>query len=162
VRAQDKPYQTPYTGCAAIFTSRITNNKPPYIFEDGNQTRDFIHVKDVAKANLSTLEQNNADYQAINVGTGKPLSIKKLAETLTKLYDKPNLQPYTSNEYRKGDIRHCYADISKAQKLLNFKPAITLENGLTELTRWAKTHGWDAVDLFEKALKELKEKHLAT
>jgi dTDP-L-rhamnose 4-epimerase len=152
----------PYTGCAAIFTSRTLNNKPPYIFEDGNQTRDFIHVKDVAKANLSTLEQNNADYQAINVGTGKPLSIKKLAETLTKLYDKPNLQPYTSHEYRKGDIRHCYADISKAQKLLNFKPNVTLENGLTELTRWAKTHGWDAVDLFEKALKELKEKHLAT
>jgi dTDP-L-rhamnose 4-epimerase len=151
----------PYTGCAAIFTSRILNNKPPYIFEDGNQTRDFIHVKDVAQANLNALEHNNANYQAINIGTGKPLSIKKLAETLTKLYNKPNLQPYTSNEYRKGDIRHCYADISKAQKLLNFKPAITLENGLTELTRWAKTHGWDVVDLFEKALKELKEKHLA-
>ena len=151
----------PYTGCAAIFTSRTLNNKPPYIFEDGNQTRDFIHVKDVAKANLNALEHNNADYQAINIGTGKPLSIKNLAETLTKLYDKPNLQPYVSNEYRKGDIRHCYADTTKAQKLLNFKPSLTLKEGLTELAEWAKTHDWGAIDLFEKALKELKEKHLA-
>ncbi|MGQ9543668.1 MAG: SDR family NAD(P)-dependent oxidoreductase [Candidatus Bathyarchaeia archaeon] len=105
----------PYTGCAAIFTSRILNNKPPYIFEDGNQKRDFIHVKDIAKANLNALEHNNANYQAINIGTGKPITIKNLAETLTKLYNKPNLKPYISYEYRKGDIRHCYADISKAQ-----------------------------------------------
>jgi dTDP-L-rhamnose 4-epimerase len=67
----------PYTRCAAIFTSRILNNKPPYIFEDGNQTRDFIHVKDVAKANLNALEHKNANYQAINIGTGKPLSIAR-------------------------------------------------------------------------------------
>jgi len=150
----------PYTGCAAIFTSRILNNKPPYIFEDGNQTRDFIHVKDIAKANLNALEPNNADYQAINIGTGKPLSIKALAETLTKLYNKPNLKPYISNEYRKGDIRHCYADVQRARKLLNFKPTISLEDGLTELAEWAKTHGWGAVDFFEKALRELRERHL--
>lgn len=151
----------PYTGCAAIFTSRILNNKPPHIFEDGNQTRDFIHVKDIAKANLLALEHNNANYQAINIGTGKPITIKNLAETLTKLYNKPKLKPHISNEYRKGDIRHCYADITKAQKLLNFKQTISLKDGLTELTEWGKTNGWDAVDLFEKALKELKERHLA-
>ena len=84
-----------------------------------------------------------------------------LAETLTKLYDKPNLKPHISNEYRKGDIRHCYADITKAQKLLDFQPTVSLEHGLTELVSWAKTHGWAAIDLFEKALKELKERHLA-
>ena len=151
----------PYTGCAAIFTSRILNNKPPYIFEDGNQTRDFIHVKDVAKANLNALEHNNANYQAINIGTGKLLSIKNLAETLTRLYNKPNLKLYISNEYRKGDIRHCFADTTKAQKLLNLKPSLTLKEGLTELAEWAKTHDWGAIDLFEKTLKELKEKHLA-
>ena len=150
----------PYTGCAAIFSSRILNNKPPYIFEDGNQTRDFIHVKDVAKANLNALEHSNADYKAINIGTGKPITIKELAETLTKLYKKPNLKPYVSNEYRKGDIRHCYADTNKAQKLLNYEPSISLEDGLTELAEWAKTHDWGAIDLFEKALKELKEKRL--
>jgi len=151
----------PYTGCAAIFTSRILNNKPPYIFEDGNQTRDFIHVKDIAKANLNALEHNNANYQAINIGTGKPITIKNLAETLTKLYNKPNLKPYVSNEYRKGDIRHCFADTTKAQKLLNFKPRVNLQDGLKELADWAQTHGWGTIDLFEKTLKELKEKHLA-
>ena len=151
----------PYTGACAIFTSRILNNKPPYIFEDGNQKRDFINVKDIAKANLLALENNRADYNAINIGTGNAISIKELAETLIKLYNKPNLKPYISNEYRKGDIRHCYANITKAQKLLNFKPTTTLQEGLTELASWAKTHGWDAIDLFEKALKELKEKQLA-
>ena len=152
----------PYTGACAIFTSRILNNNPPYIFEDGNQTRDFIHVKDIAQANLNALEQNNANYKAINIATGKPITIKKLAETLTKLYNKPNLKLYISNQYRKGDIRHCYADTTKAQKLLNFKPAVSLQEGLTELAEWAKTHDWGATDLFEKALKELKEKQLAT
>jgi len=91
--------------------------KPTYIFEDGNQTRDFIHVKDIAKANLNALEHNNANYKAINIGTGKPITIIELAETLTKLYNKPNLKPYISNEYRKGDIRHCYADTTRARLL---------------------------------------------
>ena len=92
---------------------------------------------------------------------GKTITIKNLAETLTKLYNKPNLKPHISDEYRKGDIRHCYADTTKAQKLLNFQPTISLEDGLTELAGWAKTNGWGAMDLFEKALKELKERHLA-
>jgi len=152
----------PYTGCAAIFTSRILNDKPPYIFEDGNQTRDFIHVKDLAKANLNALEHSNANYKAINIGTGKPISIRTLAETLIKLYGKSNLQPYVSNEYRKGDIRHCYADIQKAHKLLNYEPTVSPEDGFNELVEWAKAHEWGAVDLFDKALRELKEKQLAT
>ena len=150
----------PYTGCVVIFANRILNNKTPYIFEDGNQTRDFIHVKDVAKVNLNALEHNNADYEAINIGTGKPISIKKLTEILVKLYNKPNLQPYISNEYRKGDIRHCYADIGKAKKLLHYEPSISLEDGLNELAGWATTHKWGSANLFEKALYELKERHL--
>jgi len=152
----------PYTGACAIFTSRILNNKPPYIFEDGNQARDFIHVKDIAQANLNALEHSNPNYEAINVGTGKPITIIELAETLTKLYNKPNLKPYISNEYRKGDIRHCYADTQKMHRLLDFKSTASLQEGLIELAGWAKTHGWGAIDLFETALKELKEKHLAT
>jgi dTDP-L-rhamnose 4-epimerase len=152
----------PYTGACAIFTSRILNNKSPYIFEDGNQKRDFIHVKEIAKANLIALENNNANYQAINIGTGKSISIIELAETLIKLYKKPNLKPYISKEYRKGDIRHCFADVTKAKKLLNFESTTTLEAGLTELAGWAKIHGWGAEDHFEKALQELKEKNLAT
>lgn len=111
----------------------------------------------MAKANLNALEHNNADHMAINIGTGKLTSIKRLAETLMKLYDAVNLKPYISNEYRKGDIWHCYADIRKARKLLNYKPVVSLEDGLTELAGWAKTHGWGATDLFKKALEELEK-----
>jgi len=99
-----------------------TQQQNTLIFEDGNQTRDFIHAKDVAKANLNALEHNDADYKAINIGTGKPITIKELAETLTQLYNKPNLKPYVSNEYRKGDIRHCYADTTKAQNYSTSNP----------------------------------------
>lgn len=152
----------PYTGACAIFTSRILNNKSPYIFEDGNQVRDFIHVKEIAKANLKALEYNNSKNEAINIGTGKPVTIFELAETLTKLYNKPELKPEISTEFRKGDIRHCYAETSKAQELLNFKPTTTLQEGLSELAEWGITHGWNATDLFDKALNELKEKNLAT
>lgn len=152
----------PYTGACAIFTSRILNNKPPFIFEDGKQIRDFIHVSDIASANLQALESTKANYEAINIGTGTPHTIIGLAETLTKLYDKSNLKPYVSNQYRKGDIRHCYADIKKAKELLNFKPKTNLSNGLIELSGWAKRMGWGAIDDFEKALAELKEKELAS
>jgi len=151
----------PYTGCAAIFTSRILNNKPPFIFEDGNQTRDFIHVKDVAEANLSALEKSNSNYQAINIGTGKPILIKHLAKMLTELCGKTNLQPSISNEYRKGDIRHCYANITKARNLLDFNPSVSLEDGLSDLVNWADSHNWAAIDIFDKALGELREKNLA-
>jgi dTDP-L-rhamnose 4-epimerase len=150
----------PYTGVVSIFTSRILNNKPPYIFEDGKQMRDFVHVKDVANANLLALESNNASYEAINIGSGKPISIKDLAEVLIKLYGKTDIKPYISNEYRQGDVRHCYADISKAQKLLGFSPKVSLDEGLIELAGWAKTHGWGVRDLFEDALKELRERKL--
>lgn len=150
----------PYTGVCAIFLSRILNNKPPHIFEDGNQTRDFVHVKDVARANLLALERSSADFHAINIGTGNPISISQIAEMLIEAC-KADLKPYISQEYRKGDIRHCYADISKARKLLDYYPQQDLKRGLKELTEWAKEHKWNAIDLFEKALKELKERRLA-
>jgi len=150
----------PYTGVCAIFTSRILRNNAPYIFEDGKQTRDFIHVKDVAKANLQALECNSADYMAVNVGTGKPISIIDLAGILIDLYGTKH-QPYISGKYRKGDIRHCYADTQTMHRLLNFKPTTNLRNGLTELTEWAKAHRWGAIDLFDKALDELTSRRLA-
>jgi len=126
----------PYTGVCAIFTSRILNNKPPYIFEDGNQSRDFIHVKDIAKANLLALEKSAADFTAVNIGTGRQTSIKRIAELLIKTLDY-KLNPHVSNRYRKGDIRHCYADISKARNLLGYEPTIKLEDGLKEM--WKPT-----------------------
>ena len=150
----------PYTGCAAIFTSRILNNRPPHIFEDGKQTRDFIHVKDVARANVCALESGNVNYEAINVGAGKPITIRSLAETLAELHGKKNLKPQISQEYRKGDIRHCSADIQKAKKLMNFTASVSLTDGLRELTDWSKSQRGKTQESFGKSFKELKEKHL--
>ncbi len=150
----------PYTGACAIFSNRILNGKPPYIFEDGGQLRDFIYVKDVARAILLALEKSNADYLPVNIGSGQPVSVLELAQTLIQLYG-ANVQPHVSNEFRKGDIRHCYADAARAKELLGFETKVGLEEGLTELAKWGKTHGWGHADLFDKALKELKERKLA-
>ncbi len=149
----------PYTGCVAIFTSRILNNNSPYIFEDGNQTRDFIHVSDLAQANVKALEKSNANYNVINVGTGNPIKIKELSDLLIKLYHK-NIKTHISNEYRNGDIRHCYADITKAKKLLDFDPKVKLETGLSELDSWVEDNKSTARDLFESSLQELKSRNL--
>lgn len=151
----------PYTGAGAIFSNRILNNKPPYIFEDGSQQRDFVHVRDVAKANLLALEKSSANYQAINIGTGKPTSIGNIANLLIEAYG-AKLEPHISLRYRKGDVRHSYADITKARNLLDYKPSISLQDGLKELAEWAKAHEWGSVDLFEKSLRELEEKKLTS
>jgi len=149
----------PYTGVCAIFSSRILNSKPPYVFEDGKQTRDFVHVRDVARANLLALERKSADYMAVNVGSGSPISIADLAKLLIQIYG-AKLTPYISNRYRKGDIRHCYADLTRAKKYLGYNPTVSLSEGLKELADWARTQGWGAVDLFEKAMQELEKKRL--
>lgn len=150
----------PYTGCVAIFSSRILNGKAPYIFEDGEQLRDFVHVKDIAKANVLALEKSSADYMAVNIGSGKSISITKLADLLTEVYG-TEIEQYISQRDRKGDIRHCYADIKRARELLGYKPSINIEEALMELAGWAKDHKWGAIDLFEKALRELEERKLA-
>jgi dTDP-L-rhamnose 4-epimerase len=149
----------PYTGVCAIFSSRILNNRPPYLFEDGKQTRDFVHVRDVARANLLALEKSGADYMAVNIGSGSPTSIADLAWLLIQTYG-AKVKPFISYRYRKGDVRHCYADLSRAKKYLGYSPTVSLSEGLRELADWARTHGWGAVDLFEKAMRELEEKRL--
>lgn len=150
----------PYTGCVAIFSSRILNSKPPYIFEDGEQLRDFVHVKDIARANMLALEKSSADFMAVNIGSGKGISITKLAELLTEVYG-TEAEPYVSQRYRKGDIRHCYADIKRAREFLGYEPSMNRKEALVELAGWAKDHKWGAIDLFEKALGELEERGLA-
>lgn len=150
----------PYTGVCAIFTSRILNEKSPFIFEDGNQLRDFIHVTDVADAIVLALEREEANYKALNVGTGKTVSILEIARILIDSLN-PNLQPEISGDFRKGDIRHCYPDMNSAEKLLGFRARIALKEGLAELSEWAKEHGWGSSDQFDKALGELKKRKLA-
>lgn len=154
------PRQTlsnPYTGVCAIFLSRIKNNNPPVIFEDGLQTRDFIWVEDVVNACILSMEKDTANYEIFNVGSGKPVSILEIANLLIKLLGK-DLKPDITYKFRKGDVRHCYADISKIKNKIGFEPKTNLEEGLKKLIEWAKKT--KAEDKFEKAHRELKKKGL--
>ena len=148
----------PYTGVTAIFISRLKNNKEAVVFEDGLQTRDFISVHDVVSAFTLSLEKDEANYQMFNIGSGKGTTILEIGETLSKLLGKKGLIR-VNKEYRKNDIRHCFADNTKAKKLLGWKPKVSLEEGLKELIEWSE--GEKAEDKFLDAQKELEKKGLA-
>ncbi len=148
----------PYTGVLAIFASRLMNGKNPLVYEDGNQKRDFVNVRDVANACVLACEKSESDGEVINVGSGKAYSIKEIAERLATVLNLPELRPSITSNYRAGDIRHCYSDISKARKLLGYSPEIDLETGLAELTDWLSRQ--EAVDAFETAGRELEERGL--
>lgn len=130
----------PYTGVIAIFSSRILNNMSPTIFEDGNQTRDFIHVTDVARATVMTLENDDARDRVFNVGTGRPTKIAEMASLLAATLCKPEIKPEVSALYRPGESRHIYADIEAIGKL-GFEPAIKLEDGLKDAVDWIQSQG---------------------
>jgi len=147
----------PYTGVCAIFSARLLNGHSPLIFEDGEQTRDFVHVTDIAKANLLALETDRADYQAVNVGTGRATSVKEVSRLLAAGLGQ-NVEPEIVAKYREGDIRHCVADISRARRLLGFEPAVTLEQGIPELLSWVKEQA--AKDQVEHATAELESRQL--
>lgn len=147
----------PYTGVTAIFISRLKNNKEAVVFEDGLQTRDFVSVHDVARAFVAALEEEKADYQMFNIGSGKGTTILEIGETLSKLLGKKDLIR-VNQDFRKNDIRHCFADISKAKKILKWEPKVSLEQGLKELIEWSDTE--KAEDKFSEAQKELQQKGL--
>lgn len=147
----------PYTGVAAIFMSRVKNGNSPVIYEDGLQTRDFISVHDVAEANMLAMEKNSANYEVFNVGSGKARTIKEIAETIIKLQGS-SVKPDITNKFRKGDVRHCFADTSKIKSRLEFEPKVSFEEGMRELLKWSESV--EAVDGFEKASNELKNKGL--
>ena len=133
------------------------NEKPPVIYEDGSQTRDFISVHDVVRANQLVLESDKADYQAYNVGSGKATTILEIAHVLAELTS-TSIEPEILGKYRKGDTRHCTADIRKIRTALGFEPKVSLEEGLRELIEWSKTA--TAEDKFDQAAKELAERGL--
>ncbi|MBN1295228.1 NAD-dependent epimerase/dehydratase family protein [bacterium] len=150
----------PYTGVAAIFSSRILNNAPPVVFEDGLQSRDFVHVSDIVQANILAMEKTEANYEMFNVGTGVNTSVRQVAEMLIeKLRPSMGLKPVIENKFREGDIRHCYADISKIRNRLGYRPGIEFREGLDALVDWVAEQ--KAEDGFEKARKELETRGLA-
>jgi len=149
----------PYTGVCAIFASRILNGHPPIIFEDGLQSRDFIHVKDVVEANMLALKSDAADYQVLNVGTGFGTSVLTIANVLIdKIGKSDGLRPQIVNKFRAGDIRHCFADTGRIGRLLGFEPRISFEEGITDLTDWVATQR--AADRVDQAIEELRRRRL--
>ena len=147
----------PYTGVCAIFSSRLLNDQPPMIFEDGAQTRDFVHVSDIVQANLLALETDRADYLPVNVGTGVATSIREVTELLSAGLGK-NITPEFVGKYREGDIRHCVADISRARNLLGYEPRVSLEKGIPELLNWVREQS--PKDQVVKATSELETHQL--
>jgi dTDP-L-rhamnose 4-epimerase len=142
----------PYTGVAAIFAGRLLNKRPPLIFEDGEQSRDFVHVSDVVAAVRAALEPGVADWQALNVGSGRPVTVREVATTLAELLG-VEIEPQIRREYRAGDIRHCFADTSLAQEQLAWSPRVRFEDGMRDLGTWLA--GQTAVDRVDEATAAL-------
>ena len=150
----------PYTGVLAIFLSRLLAGQPPLVYEDGQQTRDFVSVHDVVNAAILALERQEADGQVINIGSGVHRRISDWAFTLAELLGRSDIRPQISGQFRKGDVRHCTADISKAKRLLGFEPQVRWEDGLAELIAWATSVPF--ADNFQKAEKELRQRGLVS
>jgi len=149
----------PYTGVAAIFCAQLLNRHAPLVFEDGRQSRDFIHVADIVRACVLATEREEADYQVFNIGTGRSLSVRELASILAGELGWHG-EPEVANRYRAGDIRHCFADISRARQLLGFEPCVPFEDGVGELVGWVKTQERVA-DSVRSAADELAKRGLA-
>jgi dTDP-L-rhamnose 4-epimerase len=125
----------PYTGVLAIFASRLLNDRPPLIFEDGGQRRDFVSVYDVVQACRLSLESEGAAGQVFNVGSGCSHSVAEVAHLIAGLLGK-SIAPEISGRYRVGDIRHCFADITRAERVLGYRPSVDLQAGLEDLAGW--------------------------
>lgn len=149
----------PYTGVLAIFASRFMNEKPPVIFEDGLQKRDFVHVSDVVRALELAGESANGTGQVYNIGSGNSYTVNSIANSLAEVMGIENIYPSVTGKYRSGDIRHCFADISKAENLLAYHPQVGLKDGLKELAQWLD--GQVAHDKVDLAGKELEKRGLA-
>jgi dTDP-L-rhamnose 4-epimerase len=146
-----------YTGVTSIFSTRILSGKPPVIYEDGRQTRDFIFVEDVARANLLVAERPEADYQAFNVGTGVATSVLDFVALLNEVYGK-DVQPELRAEFRPGDFRHLVTDAGKLRSL-GWGPQVTVRDGLRRYAAWIQSFG-TVEEYFSEAERLLKETHV--
>ncbi|MFQ6672344.1 MAG: NAD-dependent epimerase/dehydratase family protein, partial [Candidatus Tectimicrobiota bacterium] len=147
----------PYTGVAAIFSARLLNDKAPLIFEDGAQSRDFIHVADAVEATLLAMDRPEAAGGVFNIGTGRATSVAELAGHIARAMGS-DIAPTLVGKYRAGDIRHCVADISRARAILGFTPRVPFAEGVADLVAWVR--GQEAEDRVELATRELDLKGL--
>ncbi|MBO0709830.1 MAG: SDR family NAD(P)-dependent oxidoreductase [Acetobacteraceae bacterium] len=150
----------PYTGVLAIFASRLANGERPLVFEDGEQRRDFVHVDDVARAFLLALEAKQAAGHVLNIGSGSDVSVTEVAQAMARAMRKPHLCPEITNQARVGDIRNCFADITRARQTLGFRPRRGLDDSLEELAAWVRRQR--AIDRVAEARAELEERGLVT
>lgn len=148
----------PYTGVLAIFASRLLNGNRPIIFEDGMQLRDFVHVRDVARACRQALEAPAECDGAYNVGSGNSITILEIAAQIAQVIGRSEIKPQLAGQYRFGDIRHCFADISLARERLGYSPQVRFQEGLDELAEWLSSQV--SVDRVEKATDELSRRGL--
>jgi dTDP-L-rhamnose 4-epimerase len=158
VYGERQALSNPYTGVAAIFSSRLLNDRPPLVFEDGRQTRDFVDVRDIARGCALALERDGADGRTVNLGSGVPTSILEVAGVIGRGLGK-DVEPEVVNQYRAGDIRHCYADTRLADRLLGFRAEIAFEQGMADLLEWLE--GQEAVDAVDAAREALAARGLA-
>jgi len=142
----------PYTGVAAIFSARLLNRKSPLVFEDGRQSRDFVHVSDIVRGILLALHTDAVENDVFNIGTGTPLSVMDVARTLAQEIGVES-EPEIVDQYRAGDIRHCYADITKIGRMLGYKPRVRFADGMRELVSSIREE--PAADNIDAAYREL-------
>jgi len=149
----------PYTGVAAIFASRLLNGNPPLVFEDGRQSRDFIHVSDIVQGIELSLEREDADGLALNIGTGRSTPVLEVAEVLGRALG-VDAEPELVHKFRQGDIRHCYADITAAREALGYEPKVEFTKGMTELGAWIAENAPESEDRVGRSTSELEERGL--
>ena len=148
----------PYTGILSIFSTRIKNHHPINIFEDGLESRDFVYIDDVVDATIKGLEVPEANGHVFNVGTGVPTNVLTVAKTLSEMYGIE--VPITiSGNYRLGDIRHNYADITLARDILGFAPQWSFSDGIAEFAKWVNQQEVQK-DRYEASIEEMKQKGL--
>jgi dTDP-L-rhamnose 4-epimerase len=158
VFGEGQSLRNPYTGILSIFSTRIRLRLPVPIFEDGEETRDFVHVGDVADALLACAESASPNGEPLNVGSGEATSVMKVATLLCRAMES-DVVPHVTGEYRIGDIRHNFADISRLERLTGVRLKISLEGGLDRFCKWVVTQPIPK-DMLEKANSELKARRM--
>jgi dTDP-L-rhamnose 4-epimerase len=148
----------PYTGILSIFSNQIRNNEQINVFEDGCEGRDFVYIDDAVNATILAMEKDSADFESLNVGTGVLNSVETVAESLVKCL-KRNPGVKVTGNFRMGDIRHNYADLTKIENLLGYSPSVDFEEGVKRFVEWVMQQEHHESKLIQ-SLNEMKEKGL--